>query len=422
MVEARTATATADRGDRWNVLLSYTSVNRTWALSLYDYLRHVGYKVFVDQGTLKTGDELTPRVDEALRASQSAVLIWSRADSDSTWIRREHHVLEREAAVKRGFRFVAVLLDDSKPPSFAANLDFPDFSSFPEGPNGGAFLRLLYALVGEPLSREAARFALDWDDAAERETARVRAAIRNGNPERLLQMVEEGGSVWASLPALPCKAAEGLIKLGRPTEAISLLERIIHTFPKALRPKQLLALALVRRGGNDDLADAQRVLGELYALGEMDPETLALYAKTWSDRYTKSGDPTDLKRARDFYVEAFEKAPDDYYSGLNAAAMSVNLGSADDLEKASAYAERVIRILGTEVALGDYWKTATIAEVLLLQRKYREAARLYQAAVNMTPSEKGSHVFTRTEASRLMDHLKPTAEERSAIDQAFADV
>jgi hypothetical protein len=49
------------------------------------------------------------------------------------------------------------------------------------------------------------------------------------------------------------------------------------------------------------------------------------------DRYDASGDLADLRQPRDLYAEAFEAARDDYYTGINAAAKSVLLGSPEDL-------------------------------------------------------------------------------------------
>ena len=33
-------------GDKWNVFLSYRSVNRSWVLNLYDVLRELGHECF----------------------------------------------------------------------------------------------------------------------------------------------------------------------------------------------------------------------------------------------------------------------------------------------------------------------------------------------------------------------------------------
>jgi hypothetical protein len=88
------------------------------------------------------------------------------------------------------------------------------------------------------------------------------------------------------------------------------------SFKKALRPKQLRGLALARRGKENDLDNAQDILGELYAKNHLDPETMGIYARTWMDKYVRSGNTNDLLQSRDLYAEAFEKAPDDYYTAL----------------------------------------------------------------------------------------------------------
>src|SRR5271169_6787767 len=87
-------------GDRWNVFLSYRSVNRAWALNLYDVLTQQGHNVFIDQFALKPGDELVEHLAVALHASQSGVLIWSTSRSDSERVEYEYRVLERLASDK----------------------------------------------------------------------------------------------------------------------------------------------------------------------------------------------------------------------------------------------------------------------------------------------------------------------------------
>ena len=84
---------------------------------------------------------------------------------------------------------------------------------------------------------------------------------------------------------LMCAAAEGLIAMGKIPEAIAVLDRAEQAFPKAVRPKQLRGLALARSG---DREQAQRVLARLHAAGEIGPETLGIYARTWMDRYTET--------------------------------------------------------------------------------------------------------------------------------------
>ena len=137
------------------------------------------------------------------------------------------------------------------------------------------------------------------------------------------------------------------------------------------------------------------------------------------DRYHKSRDASDLQQSRDLYAEAFDRAADDYYTGINAASKSVLLGTPEDLTRAADYAARVQKIVGKEPRPGDYWMTATVGEVFLLMKQYAEAARLYKAAVATARSETASHQSTWTQACRLMEKLRPSAEERALVRAAF---
>ena len=323
------------------------------------------------------------------------------------------------ASEKKGFLFIPVRLDKTKLPPFAEERIFLDFSSYPDGPNGGELLKLLHAVVGRLLSDEAAHFANEQDEAAMVAATKIKAAIKNKYSDRLIKLFEEDGLPWKTSAALGCMAAEGLTKLDRNVDAIKILEQVEQWFPKAIRPKQLRALALANRGQENDLMNAQDILGELYAAGERDPETLGIYARTWMDRYAKSKETGDLKESRDLYAMAFKGAQDDYYTGINAAAKSVFLGTDEDLEEASKYAQQVQQIVGTEPHSEDYWMTATVGEALLIQKKYAEAGRIYEAAVAMAQSEEGSHKTTWKQACRLMEKLQPSAEERKMIRKAF---
>jgi tetratricopeptide (TPR) repeat protein len=403
--------------EKWNVFLSYRSVNRAWVLGLYDVLTELGYKVFLDQYVLKPGDELQTQLEDALIKSQAGVLIWTNSTSDSVWVRKEFNTMERMAA--KGFLFVPVKIEKSELPPFVENRIFIDFSDYPDGPNGGDLVRLIHAVSGRALSEPAIKFALIQDEESKDQTAKVNAAVEIGNAEKLKHLFEKGGLPWKTSASLGCRAAEGLIKLKKYDDAITMLEKLEALFQKALRPKQLKALALARRGGENDLADAQEIMGELHKKNHLDPETMGIYGRTWMDRYKKSNNILELKKSRDLYAEAFAKAPDDYYTGINAASKSVLIGTEKDLQTAAVLAEQVQKLTGTEAVKNDYWKTATIAESFLIQKKYNEAGEMYGQAVAMAPTEIGSHESTHTQAKLLMEKLKPADEERSYINEAF---
>ena len=156
-------------GEKWNVFLSYRSVNRTWVLNLYDVLHQQGFEVFLDQVVLTGGDQLIRVLEEGLEQSQAGVLVWSSATAESEWVRREYETLERQADDRRTFCFVPVRMDNAKLPTFAKNRVFLDFSSYPDGPNGGELLRLLHSITGKPLSPEAAHFAAQQDAIAKQQ-------------------------------------------------------------------------------------------------------------------------------------------------------------------------------------------------------------------------------------------------------------
>jgi hypothetical protein len=104
-------------------------------------------------------------------------------------------------------------------------------------------------------------------------------------------------------------------------------------------------------------------------------------------------------------------------TGINTASKSVLLGEATEAEK---YATRVEEIVGTDKCPGDYWMTATVAEVQLIRQNYDQASKLYSEAVAMTPEEIGSHKSTWQQAQLLMEKLETSSEKKAQAAKAFA--
>jgi hypothetical protein len=164
---------------------------------------------------------------------------------------------------------------------------------------------------------------------------------------------------------------------------------------------------------------AQHVLGRLYAAGEIDPETLGILARTWMDRYNQTNEKAFLLKSRDLYRQAFEAFPSDYYTGINAASKSLLAG---EKETAAQLAKRVQEIVGDKEVPDDYWRTATLAEVQLLQGNIDAAAALYEAAVRAAPLDRGTHEFSYGEAKLLLSALGATDEQKAKIAAAFPNV
>jgi len=411
-------------GKAYSVFLSYRSVNRPWVINLYDVLRENGHRPFLDQVRLRVGSDLGQEIGRGLDASMAGILVWSRAAADSEWVKHEYTVLQGKAKDDPWFYFVPVRLDDTPLPEFVDDRIFLDFSAYPDGPSGGELLRLLHGIVGKPLSDEAARFAADQDQAARDAEAAIDAARSIGSTRKLRELFDRGGPSWEASASLGARVAEALTKLGAYDEALAVLDALSERFTKAIRPTQLRALALARRGSKtgseDDLEDAQFLMAKLYADGHRDPETLGIYARTLMDRYAATGNRLFLAQSRDLYAEAFDGAQDDNYVGINAAAKSVFLGTPADLEKAKAFVGRVEQIVGTMPVPGDYWKSAVVAEVQLIRQNFDAAAELYRKAVIQAPSETGSHGSTWLQAQRLMEAMGAAEAERAKIAAAFA--
>ncbi len=159
---------------RWDLFLSYRSVNRSWVLALYDVLRGQGFDVFLDQFVLQVGMSLSDSLRENLRASAGAVLVWSRAAADSEWVQAELKQMQRLREKNPRFQYVIAVLDDAEVPFLEqddiavlddAEVPFLEqddkvvrFAEQPEGPRGRELLELLYGAIGKPLPPDAVRW------------------------------------------------------------------------------------------------------------------------------------------------------------------------------------------------------------------------------------------------------------------------
>lgn len=393
-------------GTKWHVFLSYRQSDRDWALQLHDALRQLDYQVFLDQFVLKAGDLLS-QLEHGLEQSASGIIVWSGTSADSKWLQTEYSLMQT-FSTDRGFRYVVANLAASRPPLFASNALWVDFSSATDGPHGMPLLTLLWGLAGRTLPEEALRSSLELDDRVTRDKLRIRTYVESRNADEIVAMARSADAAWTSTPLLGVMAAEGLIRIARYTEAISILAPLRERFPNSVRPVRLLSLALLRLGRTDE---SLSLLAGLYQAGARDSETLGMYARTWMDRYRGTGDRTALERARDLYAEAFKKSPNDAYLGLNAASTNVFLG---DLLRAQQIAERVKSILD-DARSDDFWNLATKAEAELISRQFDAAANAYEKLSIRDRYASGSLESVRAQATRLLDNLAVNPEQRAVI-------
>lgn len=391
-------------GLEWHACIAARSSSEGWCVGLRDVLREHGFLAYTPHSS--EPDEK----DDGSSRSAAGILVWSGRPEDEGWLRAQAAAYSQRAA-KGNFRVLAVQLDRAAPADAAPGATWLDFSAHQNGPGGGPLLELLHALAGVEPSEAARRFAAEQEAAERAAREAIAAAEKNADDRELTDLFERGGLEWETSACLGCLVAESLVALGRDGAALEVLRSVSERFPRALRPKQLQALALARRGDPRDTKDAQALLSRLVAGGDRDPETLGIYARTWFDRYLADEDEDDLEESRDLYAEALERTPDSAYAAINAAAKSAMLG---ELDEARGYAARA-RAIETERDPDDYWGLATLAEAALILGETAEAVKLYKSAVKSARKLKASHESTWKQACHLR---KPLGIE----DEAWKDL
>jgi tetratricopeptide (TPR) repeat protein len=397
----------------WDVFISYRSVNRIWAVALYDMLTQCKYKIFLDQYVLVPGQGLASQLGKNLQRSASGVLIWSLNTADSEWVENEFDamVARKNDTAKEEFPFFFVVasLDGQKPPGLQGGQLYLDFKDYPDGPMGADLVRLTCGLQGKPLSSPAVSRVVQFEAAMREEPASLRAMATAGLYDRILQRVESEDLAYTTSATLSAVAVDLLIRGKKYPEALKALEIALKRFPNSLRLRQLQGLGLRRSGKLDDAAYEMNLLLEK---GHRDTETLGILASVWADlwqRRLEGGDTHSardaLERSRNCYKEGFTKVPTDTYTGINAASKSALLGETDE---AQALAEQVLERL-REIAQKrngtpspDYWERVTEPEALLLKGDWDRAVELYHAARIAHQNEKGSIESTGIQVARLL--------------------
>ncbi|MEM1151039.1 MAG: toll/interleukin-1 receptor domain-containing protein [Pseudomonadota bacterium] len=91
---------------RYDVFVSYSSIQRDWAEVLAHNLKGAGKTVFFDQWELTPGADWVLSLDSALDESRSAVLVASPEAQESGWVREEYAKLTRRRVSEPGFKII----------------------------------------------------------------------------------------------------------------------------------------------------------------------------------------------------------------------------------------------------------------------------------------------------------------------------
>lgn len=414
----------------WDVFISYRSLDRVWALALYDMLVQCGYRVFLDQFVLVPGKGLASQLGKNLNRSASGVLVWSKRTADSKWVENELDAMVARrndtADSEVPFYFVVASLDGEKPPGLQSGQLYLDFSEYPDGPMGADLVRLTCGLQGEPLSPESVKEVAAYEKAIKEEPARLRAMAKAELYDEIAKRAASSEPAYTTSATLAGVAVDLLIRGKRYADALSAARLALSRFPSSVRIQQLQGLAMRRMG---QLTDAALNLNLLVEKGHRDTETLGILAAVWADlweerlqRGNAQGARDALERSRDLYREGFEKVPTDTYTGINAASKSALLG---ELKTARELADKVLaRLEETRQERGgepssDYWERVTEPEALLVRGEYARALELYHDARVAHQNEAGSIESTGRQAQRLLGVLDPPDDVRQALAAEF---
>ena len=172
---------------------------------------------------------------------------------------------------------------------------------------------------------------------------------------------------------------ESLVHLGHYARARNLAHELLSKTDD-LRAKQLYALSLSKSGVPEA---AQEYLEGVAKDHPDDPETMGILGSIYKELFKKNKSPKFATLSRDTYEKNFQLTKS-YYTGINAAAMSMLAGQA---RRGKEIAAEVLTILKNPEY--DFWEAATQAEAYLLLKERPKAEESYRHARSMASTDWG---------------------------------
>lgn len=193
-------------------------------------------------------------------------------------------------------------------------------------------------------------------------------------------------------------AAESLIQLGAPQEALHILVNV----PQVPRREQLRALALAKTGETPKIEEARLILEQLRNAGQFDAETGGLLGGRYKQIWKSSGDANALRKSHDLYLETFD-ATGDPYPGINAAATALWLGKKEESEHLG---KLVLEHLEVKLPGNmNHWDLATQGEAFMLVGDFDRSKLCYADAAKRCDFAPESVKTMAQQAALNLDHL-----------------
>jgi hypothetical protein len=243
----------------------------------------------------------------------------------------------------------------------------------------------------------------------------IRAVVSLGfavTPSELALESPSGAATALFLADLPGarKQAEELLGAGEPLRAYETIEAALARWPDDLRLRQLQGLSLARSGAAER---ANLTMMRLRDAGHGDGETLGILARTHKDLAARASSAKEraghLEKAFLVYRQGYDAAlrnranEDAYFTGINAATLSLLLG---ETQRAEALAREVRALCLEELEQrskhASYWLHATLAEAALLLGERAEAQEHYGRAAARAGARYADLSTTRRQARLLL--------------------
>lgn len=112
------------------VFISHSWEDNEIARNLAQQLKQDGAEIWIDYARISGGDSLSDRISEALEWCDILILIWSKAASESYYVK-----LEWQSALDLQKKIIPCIVDDTNRPIILRSLVYIDFSVFENGYN-----------------------------------------------------------------------------------------------------------------------------------------------------------------------------------------------------------------------------------------------------------------------------------------------
>jgi tetratricopeptide (TPR) repeat protein len=159
--------------------------------------------------------------------------------------------------------------------------------------------------------------------------------------------------------------------------------------------RQMLALALNRRRKPGDQDRAIALMEQQLAATGGDSETLGILGRIYKDRYDQSkaeddpaGAAANLERALQYYRDAFEKNPRDYYPGINVLNLLRQRGDAAARAEMESILPRVRAAVQEKLETDrpSFWDLATDMQLAVVAHDWPRAEQAVQLALAQAPA------------------------------------